>query len=90
MDSLTSHSYLRTRIVKRDLQLIVLIREDLKVYPFANDEITKAPVSPQLFKHPESLFVQSGFKPTTFRSLVILGDPVAVSRVDKMSDILIP
>ena len=88
MGSLTSHSYLR--VVKRDLQLIVLIREDLKVYPFADDEITKAAVSSTLFKDPESLFVQSGFKPTTFRSLVILGDPVTVGRVDKMSDILIP
>ena len=76
--------------MKRDLQLIVLIRADLKVYPFADDEITKAAVSPKLFKDPESLFVQSGFKSTTFRSLVIVGDPVAVSRVDKMSDILIP
>ena len=37
-----SHSYLRTRVVRRDLRLIVivLIREDLEVKAFA-DEITK-------------------------------------------------
>ena len=37
---------------------MVLIREDLKVYPFADDEITKAAVSPQLFKDPECLSSQ--------------------------------
>ena len=36
------------RVVRRDLRLTVLIREDLKVYPFA-DVITKAVLSPQLF-----------------------------------------
>ena len=35
-------------IVTRDLRLIVLIREDLNVLPFA-DVITKAALSPQLF-----------------------------------------
>ena len=37
------------KVVRRDLRLIVLIREDLKVQPFA-DVITKAALSPQLFK----------------------------------------
>ena len=40
------------RIVRRDLRLIVLNGEDLKVEPFA-DVITKAALSPQLFKDPE-------------------------------------
>ena len=39
--SLTSHGYLRARVVRRDLRLIVLVREDLKVKPFV-DVITKA------------------------------------------------
>ena len=38
--------------MRRDLRLIVLIREDLKVLPFA-DVISKAALSPQLFKDPE-------------------------------------
>ena len=37
-----------TRVVRQDLRLIVLIREDLKVEPFAN-VITKAALSTQLF-----------------------------------------
>ena len=47
--SLTSHRiFFRVEgIVRRDLRLIVLIREDLKVKPFA-DVITKAALSPQL------------------------------------------
>ena len=40
-------------LVRRGLQFIVLIREDQKVQPFA-DVITKAAISPQLFKDPES------------------------------------
>ena len=39
-------------ICETGLQLIFLIREDLKVLPFA-DIITKAALSPQLFKDPE-------------------------------------
>ena len=46
--SLTSHN----STVKRGLPFIVLTREDLKVWPFAN-VITKAALSPQLFKDPE-------------------------------------
>ena len=38
--------------VRRGLRFIVLIREDQKVKPFA-DVITKAALSPQLFKDPE-------------------------------------
>ena len=37
--------------MRQGLQFIVLIREDLKVEPFA-DKITKAALSPQLFKTP--------------------------------------
>ena len=37
--------------MRRDLRLIVLIREDLKVKPFA-DDITKAALSTQLFLRP--------------------------------------
>ena len=39
-------------LVRRGLQFLVLIREDQEVYPFA-DVITKAAISPQLFKDPE-------------------------------------
>ena len=39
-------------LVRRGLQFIVLIREDQKVKLFA-DVITKAALSPQLFKDPE-------------------------------------
>ena len=46
--SLTSHSYFATRVMRRNLRLIVLIREDLKVLPFA-DVITKAALSTHLF-----------------------------------------
>ena len=38
--------------MRRGLRFIVLIREDEKVKPFA-DVITKAALSPQLFKDPE-------------------------------------
>ena len=38
-------------IVRRDLRFIVLIREELKVLPFA-DVITKAALSTQLFLTP--------------------------------------
>ena len=52
--SLTSHRFLLyvQGLVRRGLRFIVLIREDQKVKPFA-DVITKAALSPQLFKDPE-------------------------------------
>ena len=53
--SLTSHRFFITCVqglVRRGLRFIVLIREDQKVKPFA-DVITKAALSPQLFKDPE-------------------------------------
>ena len=46
--SVTSH----TSTVRRDLRFIAIIREDLKVKPFA-DVITKTTLSPRLFKDPE-------------------------------------
>ena len=51
--SLTSHRFITcVRACERGLRLIVLIREDQNVQPFAN-VVTKAALSSQLFKHSE-------------------------------------